>query len=1328
MRIFLFSIFILVFCNFPGLSRDIHFHQLGSVHGLSQSSAISIWQDSIGRIWIGNDALNCYDGEKVKVYRLSEYFSEIEDADLHTITGNDSVMFVIAENNLIYMDLSTEKLHLTGITTSSVCCVNNRAYYFADNALNEYDWITGKIKKIVDLPESIVIVRNIMYAGKDKLWLGTPFGVFIVDIKTGLIDRRVLEEEDISRLFMDSQNYIWIISRSRKIFTMRQGSYIPQILSFNPATRFSDILCIEEDTKGTIWLGTLSGMYQITRDNLIDNETASIQNYVLPEASIYALLSDRQGTLWIGSYYGDVRYFNPEVDNYVYYATDENHNERLHGAVIGTVTEDKNKNIYIATEGSGINILYPQTGKFTHLNHKDGLNRRKIRYIWNDEQYERLYISEYMHGLSYYDINDKRIHPLKNDSLQTIYQRIIEQIIPYQHYLVLRTQDGIFKFDRRTQEISKMFDDHALQEYCSGIIRALHIDSNNTLWVSSYENGLFTIDLKNNIITRSYGDGLRNKSFLPSAIINFCENKKKGLFMTTLNSGILAYDPENDNFIRFTEQNNDLLSDICYNICFSWYDNLVVTTNKGISILNLTSRTQLNSVHHIPLSAHFPLVALSGDCGLYSSQYSDRIYVGGLYGLLSFSERDLVINKSDYSLYFSSLSINSMAVESPSEILQRPLQYLKKITLSHHQNTISLDFASSNYLSTRDTPYEYRMEGIDEFWNVINHKTITYNSLRPGKYKLYVREAHNRNKGAEIDIIIKRSIWATAPAIMVYVIFLSIIILLVFRFFRSRTLLKASLENKEVEIERIEEANRNKMDFFINISNEFRTPLTLILSQLDHIIHETPTTGKKKLDKIKTQALRLQDLINELYDFRKMEQNKLSLHVQNEDLNQFLRKIYLTYTDYAADKQITYRYNHPEEALPAWFDPKQLQKVIYNLLTFVFRYASRKDSILVSLSSRSKRFEIDIQYNGELPDPTLCDYFFSFINGTSNQIPDLSLLPEGGLGIIFSKGIVQLHQGEISVEQLENNITFHLKLKSGNNHFSQMEFYTDKTEDSSPTVSIPEVREEFIETDLPETLIPEKNGHKKLKMLLLEDHDEVRLLLKEIFSFNYEVIEMQDSVNAYQYALSEAPDIILCEIMIPGTNGIELCTMLKNDMRTLHIPVILLTSQPSEKQQIESIRSGADDYIVKPFNVDMLILRCNYLVKTRKRILENKMNRQDQVVHEVATNTRDKDFLLMAKKIAEENIGNPEFDTSVWSKQLGVGRTRLFSQIKQITGMTPNDYILQMKLNKSLVLLAEHNLTIGEIGYQLGFSSPAYFSKCFKKQYGMTPADYRKKL
>lgn len=1341
MRKFLILLVFIVFIIRSGISRDIYFQQLGSIHGLSQSSAISIWQDYLGRMWIGNDALNCYDGETVKVHRLSEYFSEIEDANIHTITGNNSVLFTIAENDLVYMDIKQETFHLTGIKTQSVCCTKDRAYYFADGNFNSYNWVNQQIDTILTLPESVKVVKDILAIDNNTFWLATPVGVFVVDIETKSITKRMLEEENITRLYKDSHQYIWMICRSRQIYTTRTGAYIPQPLTIKSrhgnSTIPADIFCIQEDAKGSIWLGTLSGLYQLTKETLTDIGTISIVNHVIPEANIFALHIDKQGSLWVGSYYGDVRYFNPEVDNYVYFPTDENHPERLHGAVIGPIVEDERKNLYIATEGSGINILSTVNQKFAHIKQDQGLRQNKIRDIWYDKQYKRLYISEYMDGLSYYDTQNSRIYPIKNDTLKNVYQRIIEEILPYGNYLILRTQDGLFKLDRNTLKITHLFAEPYLQEMCSSITRTIHIDSHNILWVSSFERGLFTIDMETGKILRNYGDGLKDKSKIPSAIVDICEDEKKGIFLATLNSGVLAYNPQKDEFIRYTEKQNELLSDICYNICFSWHNNLIVTSNKGISILNLASREQLNSVHHIPLSSSFPLVALSGDCGLYSSAYSDNIYVGGIYGLLSFSEKDLVANKSNYSLYFSSISINSNLISSPSEILPKPVHCIKEINLSHNQNTIGLSFASSNYLSTQNTVYEYKMEGIETYWNVTNHKKITYNSLPPGNYKLTVREIHSPHKFLDLKIKINAPFWKTLPAIILYVLTVLSITFLILRFLKSRALLRASLELKKREMVHMEEVNKNKMDFFINISNEFRTPLTLILSQLDHMTYEMPANSKKKLDKIKTQTLRLQDLITELLDFRKMEENKLSIHVENTDLNQFIKKIYLTYIDYASDKQIIYRYSHTNEPVHAWFDQKQLQKVIYNMLTFVFKYASKKDSIIVSLLRRSKWIEVCIRYNGNLPEKQSCDYLFALINGDTIQSLDPSLLPEGGLGLVFSKGIAKLHRGDISVKYEENYCIFTLNLQPGNTHFSETEIQSSTYEPEhlqEAIINIPEAIPEETEEELivQEEYLEENNltnSDTRYTMLLIEDDYEIRVLLKEIFSFNYKVIEMSDTAPAYEYIIREKPDIVICEITVSNRiNGIELCNMLKKNIQTLHIPIILLSSHPSEKQQIESIRAGADDYIIKPFNIEVLILRCNYLVKYRKKILQHQPEVPTTNTSEIATNTRDRDFLVLAQQIIEKNFNNPDFDTSVWSKELGIGRTRLFSQIKAITGMTPNDYILHMKLNKSLILLSNHTLTIGEIAYQLGFSSPAYFSKCFKKQFGVTPAEYRKKI
>lgn len=1317
-------------------AHNIYFQELGIVHGLSQSSAISLWQDPIGRIWIGNDALNCYDGENIQVYRFSDYFKKVEDANIHTITGNEDALFVIAETQLIRMDFQTDSFHLTGINTHSVICVDDLVYYFADGNFFEYDWKKEKIKSLLALPEEVTIVRDIMDAGNNILWLATPAGIFIVDIQSGTLVGRMLEEEDITCLYKDSHNCVWIVSRSQHIYTTRSGAFVPQEIVLNNKEKGdptqTEIFCIQEDIKGTIWFGTLSGMYQVVRENYGNNEVVTVLNHVIPEASVFALYSDRQGTLWIGSYYGDVRYFNPEVDNYVYYPTDEDHPERLHGAVIGVMAEDDQGNIYMGTEGSGVNILSSQTGRFKHLKTEDGLTQNKIRCIWLDEEYNRLYISEYMQGLSYYDLRTKNIRSLRHDILETPYHRIIEEIIPYRNILLLRTQKGLFHMDRKTQQITPLFEDPLLQEYCSGIIRAVHVDVKDVLWVSSFEKGLFTIDMKTEKMIRSYGDGLKDKSSIPSAVLDFCEDKKKGLFMSTLKSGVLAYNPEEDNFINYSEKNHELLSDICYNVCFSWYGNLIVTSNKGISILNLTSREQVNSVHHIRLSSSFPLVALSGDCGLYSSTHEDKIYVGGLYGLLSFSEKDLVVNRSDYMLYFSFLTVNNVPVISPSDILPETMPNTDKIELSHRQNTISLTFASTNYLSTRETIYEYKMEGIDDYWHSTDNKRITYNSLRPGKYKLMVREINNTRKSAEMNIIIHSPFWATTPAILLSLFVVLLISVLLIRFLRSKTQLKTSLEMERKEMVRMEEVNKNKMDFFINISNEFRTPLTLILSQLDRLSHELPGTGRKRLDKIKTQALRLQDLITELLDFRKMEQNKLLLHVTGGDINDFIKRIYLTYIEYANDKQITYRYLHSNQTVMAWFDPKQLQKVIYNLLAFVFKYASQKDSVTVALEKRNKWIEIKITYSGLLPADNSFEYLFSTIHSNSPVAPDLSLLPEGGIGIVFSKGIVKLHKGDLSVVEEEKSISFVLKLQVGNSHFNYLELKADTRQtESFPIVTQDLIEEQenedqpvFIPADTEEGLNKEE---KLLKMLLIEDDDEIRLLLKESFSLAFEVVEMPDASTAYDYIVREVPDIIVAEIMVPGMNGIELCNMLKNNIQTLHIPVILLSSQPSEKQQIESIRCGADDYIVKPFNIELLILRCNYLVKNRKKIL-HKTSSSKEAGLEITTNTRDRDFLMLAQQVIEDNFANPDFDTTLWSKQLGMGRTRLFSQIKNITGMTPNDYILHVKLNKSLILLSDHSLTIGEIAYELGFSSPAYFSKCFKKQFGVTPADYRKRI
>ncbi len=1313
----------------PAWGQDIYFQTLGANQGLSQSSAISFWQDSIGRIWIGNDALNCFDGETVKTYRLSEYFRGVEDSNIHTICGNASTLYVIAEDHLICFDLSTETFSLPGITTSRIYCKGNQLYYFADGDFYLYNQETDERTVILTLPEDVTSVTGISSITEGVFWISTQAGIYIIDSNQKRVIAKRLPNENITSLYKDSQNQIWAISDSRKLYVSTPEGDMQLVRVANrptPDTFPTTIYSLVEDRKGSLWVGTLSGIFQLSR-GYNDAGDVYIRNHVLPEATIFALFADRQGSVWIGSFYGDVRFFNPEVDNYTYYQSDDNHPDRFHGAVIGSIVKDKNQTLYIATEGSGINIMHQGSNKVIHLTIADGLPRGKIRSLWYDEKYDRIFIGTYMDGMCYLDIKTRQIHRIPYGDLNSNLQRIVEEIHPYKDDLMLLTQDGIFRLDRASLKISWYFDEPTLRKASSDIIRTIYIDDRNVLWISSFRSGLLTINLDTLQIIRNYGDGIRESSAIPSAIVNICGDSKRGLFLATLKSGIVSYDMENDSFHPFATEQQHLLSSICYNMTFSWYGNLIVTTNKGISILSIDDSRQIISSRHFHLSPTFPLSALSIDCGLYSSYMRDRIYVGGLYGLLIFSESDILQTEmsSDYTLYFSSLSINNKPISASSPLLKNSLYTADKITLPYNKNTLAISFASSNYLSSHTNRYEYKLEGLENYWTETDYKTIIFNSLRPGNYKLVVREPAT-NKSTELAIIIKPPVWATLPAYVIYTAIILLILWWFMRFNKSKLKLQLSLESERKEVGRIEEANRNKLNFFVNLSNEFRTPITLILSQLDRLSHDLPASAVNKIDRIQKQASRLQDLITELIDFRKLDQNRLHLRVKEHNLAHHLEEIGSLYQKYASEKQIIYRIVPLHTPVQVWFDLKQIQKTIYNLLTFVFKETTAKESITLSLHQQSKWAEIRITRKGNISDSESNNYLFDFLNNKTNMRSDFSLLPEGGIGLAFSKGILSLHRGEIDIldEKEKHTRTYIIRLLLGNTHFTEKELQ-DTSEPVEPLSLIhPEVKKESFRSELILTGDEEKGVH----MLLIEENDEMREMLKEAFSVVYDVTAVNDAQAGYEYATREHPDIILSEINLHRLSGMEMCQMLKSNINTLHIPVVLMTSQPSEKQHIESIRSGTDAYIIKPFNIEILFLRCNHLVRNRKKILQNLAKRPEGETVEFITNSRDQGFLEQANQAIENNCSNTDYDTTAWSRDLGISRTRLFTQIKQITGMTPNDYILHLKMEKGMRLLTEdRDLTIAEIAYRLGFTNPAYFSKCFKKQFGITPVDFRKK-
>jgi DNA-binding response OmpR family regulator/ligand-binding sensor domain-containing protein len=1286
------------------LGQEIYYQSLGNKDGLSQSSAVSFWQDPVGRIWIGNDALNCYDGEDVRVFRISEYLPGVEDSNIHALCGNDSVLFFLAENALFSFDLIHETFYNPQIPTYSICYSDNEVYYLStDKVLSVYHPETRTNRPLFSLPDSIRYATTIVSPQEGIFWIGTPSGIYVADTEKGCVEKVLLPEESIVYLYKDSGGSVWVATQKYQIylFPPNQEPLLLQISKEGTGESIhipNNILCVQEDVAKTIWLGTLTGTYQLQKK---ENGAFELKQHILKESMISALFSDRQGTMWIGSYYGDVRYHHPLIDNYTFYATDESNPKRLHGAMIGQITKDKYGNMYFATEGSGINILRAGSDSFEHLTTANGLPENKIKTLWYDEAYDRLFISVYMEGICYLDLKTQTVKRIESDVLSDVYQRIIESFIPWQDCLILHTQNGLFKLNRKTLAIDWFFEETDLRERCSGVIRALFLDEKNTLWVSSFRRGMFTIDLQTHEVLHSYGNGISQDSRIPSAVIKIHGDYKRGLYFVTLKSGILKYHPAADTFHVFNEEKHNLLSNICYNVAFSPENQLIITSNKGITLMNIAPDNTVYSSYHIRINQSSPLTAFIGECGLYVSAGENRIYAGCLYGLFCFSGSDAVSVYAPYSLYLSSLQIN----DGKSSLVKKDLSRTHEIVLPYNKNTFSLKFASSDYLASRTSSYEYMLEGLGDYWIGVDHKTIIFNSLHPGAYKLTVRETDDKNKTAELTIVVKPPVWRTIPAYLVYLLLLTAVIVLIIRIYRSRTLLEASLEMERREVMRIEELNKNKMDFFVTVSNEFRIPLAIIVSLIDRM-PELPTKGKNKLEKIKRQVSRLQDLVTEMLDFRKMEQNKLHLQIGKYDLETFIQTIYSNFSDYASEKEISFKFNQRNEYAPVWFDQRQMQKVFYNLTSFIFKASSPKDMVTVSIHSITGYWKVQITQ----------------ITGSKNKKEwDDPMLPDSDIGIAFSKGILALHKGSVSISREEDKIILIISIPTGIAHLD-IEDIQDEQEAPEPPQSF-SFSDKIVEDDA--DLLPETEK-KAYKMVLVEGDDEMRHLLKEAFSMHYEVVEFDNAGSGYAYIIEEKPDIIICEINMPELSGIEMCSRLKSNIYTQHIPVILLTSQPSDQQNMESIRCGAEYYFVKPFNIRILFLRCNYLIRSRQLILQQKLEQQEKML-EMATNEREKKFLTAAHLVVEENNSNHAFDTKIWYEKLGMGRTRFFNRIKDITGMTPNDYLIYLKMNKGKQLLKEDNeFTIAEIAYQLGFSNPAYFSKCFKKQFGLTPQEYKR--
>ncbi len=1315
-------------------SQELNFNHIAATEGLSHISVMSIWQDEIGYMWFGTrSGLNRFDGNSIEVYRMDEQGkSGLPSNLINKVLGdNKGMIYLIAGyNNLVAYDMRKNNFKTLESDCQAMGISKNGLWYERKGAIYK---LSSDLKKTLFYQASESWVINCFYETIDNdLLVGTENGLYQIDNKKNI--RLLVDGANISAIYEDRKKNIWLGSNGNGMFRLLPNGRLAEQGELNEKLSSKIIRDICEDNNGEIWIGTFAGL------NKLAPETGKITVYSgvdskptqLSHSSIYSLFKDNQGTVWVGTYFGGVNYFNPEMNKFSYFPPEKGNNQTVNYPIVGKMTEDTDHNLWICTEGGGLNILNRKTGLFTYYlaGKPNSVSHNNLKCIWFDRIYKKIYIGTHTGGIDIYDLQtntfrniNKRTHPELTSNVIVAFQSIGDD-------LLVATQHGTVLYNKTTDKIRPFRTENSKCDGKSDKMTAVFLDINQNLW---FDHGLelvrYNIRTKDaEVYSHSFG---RKGSVGRQAISCIYQDKRRQLFFGTNGSGLFRYLPNSNTFERFSVDANQILSNNIIDITEISNGKLVLLTNLGVDVFDPISYKSriLDRTHGFPI-----FLSINGN-GVFAASNGD-VFVSGINGLAAFSENQIETVRKDYHLFFSELYINNQRInpDNDDKIEMMTLPFQKKIKLRYKQNNINIKYATSNYIKTNIHKYQYRLEGLSNNWQIAHDEYIRYNNLSPGKYRLVVREiVDNGNKAKEISLLLQISppFYASLPAIVFYILFLGFVAWRFIHFYVNRIQLRASLKFEKQENERIIDLNETKLRFFTNISHEFRTPLTLIIGQIEALTQmgNLSPTVRNKLSRVYKNARLMRDMIGELLDFSKQEHELLTLKVSKRNIVDFLYQIFLSFSDMATTKKIHYQFECEPKEIMLYFDPIQLQKVFINIISNAFKYTP-DGSITLKLINGEKEVRIELSDTGIGIQPGDETRIFERFYQSSSQNQKVDRAFGTGVGLALTKGIIESHHAKIeAINNEKKGCTFSVTLKHGSEHFTEEEILTDGELEvnnmvRSEILSIDDLLEPMAELEMDGKIIP--------SILIVEDNIEMREFLKEIFHSIYLVSTASDGVEALEILKTMNPDIILSDVMMPNMTGKELCAKLKTNFETSHIPVVLITADASEAHNLEGLMLGADDYIIKPFNVKILISRCNNLVMGRKKLQEKYIhatNINSSDVTSIATNKSDQQLLDKAHRIVMQNLNNPEFDVKLFASEMALGKSKLYLKIKGITGMTPNDFILNIKLKKAAVILEEErDKNISEIAYYLGFSAPRYFSQNFKELFGVSPIEYRKNL